>query len=50
MEVSLFKADLKDAVTIHEMKVTAFMPLLEKYQDFIIHHLEVAVGGIRVVK
>lgn len=74
MEVSLCKADLKDAVTIHEMKVKAFMPLLEKYQDFetspanetveriitqinqsftdyfIIHHLEVAVGGIRVVK
>lgn len=34
MEVSLCKADLKDAVTIHEMKVKAFMPLLEKYQDF----------------
>lgn len=74
MEVSLYKADLKDAVTIHEMKVKAFMPLLEKYQDFatspanetveriitqinqsftdyfIIHHFEVAVGGIRVVK
>ncbi|MEO2213446.1 GNAT family N-acetyltransferase [Paenibacillus amylolyticus] len=74
MEVSLYKADLNDAVTVHEMKVKAFMPLLEKYQDFeislgnetleriitqinqsftdyfIIHHLEVAVGGIRVVK
>lgn len=74
MGVSLYKADLKDAVTIHEMKVRAFMPLLEKYQDFetspanesvervitqinqsftdyfIIHHFEVAVGGIRVVK
>jgi len=74
MEISLCKADLKDAATIHEMKVKAFMPLLEKYQDFetspanetvekiitqinqsftdyfIIHHLEVAVGGIRVVK
>jgi len=74
MGVSLCKADLKDAVTIHEMKVKAFMPLLEKYQDFetspanetveriitqinqsytdyfIIYHLEVAVGGIRVVK
>ncbi|MFC3800487.1 GNAT family N-acetyltransferase [Cohnella sp. GCM10012308] len=70
MEVLLYKADLKDAVTIHEMKVKAFMPLLEKYQDFetspanesveriiaqinksftdyfIIHHLEVAIGGI----
>ncbi|MDQ0116779.1 GNAT family N-acetyltransferase [Paenibacillus harenae] len=74
MEVSLCKADLKDVVTIHEMKVKAFKPLLEKYQDFktspanetveriitqinqsftdyfIINHLEVAVGGIRVVK
>lgn len=74
MEVSLYKADLNDAVTVHEMKVKAFMPLLEKYQDFetspanetveriitqinqsftdyfIIHHFEVAVGGIRVVK
>ncbi|WFA86396.1 GNAT family N-acetyltransferase [Paenibacillus amylolyticus] len=74
MEVSLCKADLKDAATIHEMKVKAFMPLLEKYQDFetspanetveriitqinqsctdyfIILHLEVVVGGIRVVK
>lgn len=34
MEVSLGKADLKDAVTIHNMKVKAFMPLLETYQDF----------------
>lgn len=34
MEVSLCKADLKDAATIHVMKVKAFMPLLEKYQDF----------------
>jgi len=74
MEVSLCKAGSNDAVTIHEMKVKAFMPLLEKYQDletspanetiekiiaqlnqpftdyFIIHHLEVAVGGIRVVR
>lgn len=74
MEVSLYKADVKDAGTVHEMKIKAFMPLLEKYQDFatspanetveriitqinqsftdyfIIYHLEVAVGGIRVVK
>ena len=74
MKVSLCKAGSNDAVTIHEMKVKAFMPLLEKYQDletspanetiekiiaqlnqpftdyFIIHHLEVAVGGIRVVR
>ncbi|QOS79544.1 hypothetical protein JNUCC31_00835 [Paenibacillus sp. JNUCC31] len=34
MEVSLCKAGLNDAVTIHEMKVKAFMPLLKKYQDF----------------
>ena len=74
MEISLRKADLKDAMTIHRMKVKAFLPLLDKYQDFetspaneplekiitqmkqsftdyfIIYHLEVAVGGIRVVK
>lgn len=74
MGVSLDKACLTDAVTIHEMKVKSFMPLLEKYQDFetspanetvervitqinqsftdyfIIRHLEIAVGGIRVVK
>jgi len=34
MEVLVCKADLKDAVTIHEMQVKAFKPLLEKYQDF----------------
>ncbi|MCM3203523.1 GNAT family N-acetyltransferase [Paenibacillus illinoisensis] len=34
MNVSLCKADLKDAVTIHNMKVKSFKPLLEKYQDF----------------
>lgn len=34
MEVSLHKADSRDAMTIHEMKIKAFMPLLEKYQDF----------------
>lgn len=34
MEVSLCKADLNNAVTIHDMKVRSFMPLLEKYQDF----------------
>ncbi|WP_127536965.1 GNAT family N-acetyltransferase [Paenibacillus illinoisensis] len=74
MDVSLCKADLNDAVTIHNMKVKAFMPLLETYQDFetspanetvekvitqinqsftdyfIIYHVDVAVGGIRVVK
>ncbi|WP_336781736.1 hypothetical protein [Paenibacillus illinoisensis] len=34
MDVSLCKANLNDAVTIHNMKVKAFMPLLERYQDF----------------
>ncbi|MCH7322769.1 GNAT family N-acetyltransferase [Solibacillus sp. MA9] len=34
MEVSLCKANLDDAATIHEMQVKAFMPLLEKYQDY----------------
>ncbi|BBI32418.1 GNAT family N-acetyltransferase [Cohnella abietis] len=34
MEVSLCKANLKDAMTIYEMQVRAFMPLLEKYQDY----------------
>lgn len=33
MEISLRKAGLEDAATIHEMKVKAFMPLLEKYHD-----------------
>ncbi|GLX66765.1 GNAT family N-acetyltransferase [Paenibacillus glycanilyticus] len=34
MNVSLCKAGLQDAGTIHAMQVVAFMPLLEKYQDF----------------
>ncbi|ACT01650.1 GNAT family N-acetyltransferase [Paenibacillus sp. JDR-2] len=34
MEISLSKADLKDAASIHEMQLKAFTPLLEKYQDF----------------
>lgn len=34
MEVSLCKADVSEAELIHEMQVRAFMPLLEKYQDF----------------
>ena len=34
MEVSLLKANLEDAMTIHEMQINSFMPLLEKYQDF----------------
>lgn len=34
MEFSLCKADLKDAAILHEMQIKAFMPLLEKYQDY----------------
>ena len=34
MGISLSKANLNDAVTIHEIQVKAFMPLLEKYQDY----------------
>ncbi len=34
MKISLVKAKLKDAETIHAMKVKTFMPLLDKYQDF----------------
>jgi hypothetical protein len=34
MGISLYKAELKDAATIHEMQIKAFMPLLEKYQDY----------------
>lgn len=34
MEISLFKAGIDEASTIHEMQVQAFMPLLNKYQDF----------------
>lgn len=34
MEISLIKAELKDAEIIHSMQVKSFMTLLEKYQDF----------------
>ncbi|WP_432664661.1 GNAT family N-acetyltransferase [Wukongibacter baidiensis] len=34
MNISLNKAELKDAKTIHAMQIKSFMPLLEKYQDF----------------
>ncbi|AFM41514.1 acetyltransferase [Desulfosporosinus acidiphilus SJ4] len=34
MNISLTKAELKDAETIHVMQTNSFMPLLEKYQDF----------------
>lgn len=33
MEVSLSRAEVKDATTIHEMQTQAFLPLLEKYLD-----------------
>ncbi|MER2030119.1 MAG: GNAT family N-acetyltransferase [Solibacillus sp.] len=34
MGVSLCKATIDDAAKLHEMQVDAFMPLLEKYQDY----------------
>jgi GNAT superfamily N-acetyltransferase len=34
MDILLCKAELKDAQIIHGMQVQAFMPLLEKYQDY----------------
>lgn len=34
MEISLVKSGLNEASIIHEMQVKAFMPLLDKYQDF----------------
>jgi len=34
MKLSLQKGELSDAEFIHDMKVKAFMPLLNKYQDF----------------
>ena len=34
MGISLHKANLEDAVKIHEMQINSFMPLLEKYQDY----------------
>lgn len=74
MVISLYKAELQDVEILYELQVQAFMPLLEKYQDYetspanetldrtitriyqlftdyyIIKSLEVAVGGIRIVK
>lgn len=32
--ISLTKAELKDADTIYKMQIKSFMPLLEKYKDF----------------
>ncbi|MEK4512137.1 N-acetyltransferase [Paenibacillus anaericanus] len=34
MVLSLFKAGLNEASMIHEMQIKAFMPLLNKYQDY----------------
>ena len=34
MDISLFKSGLNEASIIHEMQIKAFMPLLEKYQDY----------------
>lgn len=34
MDISLIKAELKDAETIHVMQIKSFMDLLERYQDF----------------
>ncbi|MDQ7094024.1 GNAT family N-acetyltransferase [Desulfosporosinus sp. PR] len=34
MKISLTKAELKDAGTIHAMQIESFMPLLLRYQDF----------------
>ena len=34
MEIELIKASLEDAPQLHAMQVQAFMPLLERYQDF----------------
>ncbi|MFC7680782.1 GNAT family N-acetyltransferase [Paenibacillus sp. GCM10028914] len=34
MEISLKKSGLNQASFIHEMQIKAFMPLLEKYQDY----------------
>jgi len=34
MEISLKKASVEDAELIHSMQITAFRPLLDKYQDY----------------
>lgn len=34
MDISLFKSGLNEASIIHEMQIKAFMPLLDKYQDY----------------
>ena len=34
MEITLIKSGINQASLIHEMQIKAFMPLLEKYQDY----------------
>lgn len=34
MTLTLFKSGINEAVVIHEMQIKAFMPLLNKYQDY----------------
>lgn len=34
LKISLHKAEMKDCVEIHEMQLTSFQPLLEKYKDY----------------
>lgn len=34
MDITLFKSGLNEAAIIHEMQIKAFMPLLNKYQDY----------------
>lgn len=34
MRISLCRSEVRDAAAIHEMQTKAFMPLLEKYQDY----------------
>lgn len=34
LNISLHKAELKDAMVIHTMQQEAFMPLLQKYKDY----------------
>jgi GNAT superfamily N-acetyltransferase len=34
MNISLKKANIEDAAHMHEMQIKAFMPLLQKYEDY----------------
>lgn len=46
MEISLFKAGIDEASVIHQMQIKAFMPLLNKYQDFDTSPASETVGRI----